>query len=1325
MPALSSYLSLPRRNKVKSVKSPFEVRRLNTPASPNHPYASPDIHDISHGQLPSVDSAASEGAQPIARPRSPSMQMKLEVELTQDSANWFPEHLFPADGAAGVEKSRPEGEPGRNQKQAKAPPSEEESSFYDYYDDEASLTSDDIAKLEALDASSFLNVNSHEVQRPPPLFPSMTYKKTVPAPIKIPSAAFRGAKVQLIHSSAGSQGKTRPSSQASIDELSALSGSTLARALMANSFVLSSDHASRHRSGASSIVQMDSATLPAGEHPFLGSPMIRDRTLSWNPSASPNTPGLVPPVPTNAELVYSPPLHFRREDKPKPSERTGSVKRRSRDSDSLAYFKSPDASMPNDSVPSERLHCIVETSPTIEAPRFADNDSTSVDATAQTTTTRPESVGASSMPQAITPSTATSSTSEKDIGGVLDYYELPISPEPGTTNNGFKLPFSPISEESTSQLSPPALFVEESQRNSRCPSMIVSSSASSGIGRIEWLTRRESFGSAQSPADDKASRLSSLLPIGGRPRSAQFSPDASTASLYSTSSATPSPGGPLSPPPPPRSIFNRERSGSAPSPIRVVRDSSDLQAYNIMVNPLSTPRAALLTFPQTPDLFSPTYSNEVGHDSHTPDDVPQTPNSAFAFQYRNSGMPSITQQVLLTRAGSGARHSRMGSISRTRSVATAPTGNLHAIIPENNSQESLKRSIFNGSPLPSVKDKRETPEGTITSHPDASSSSLRSHHTFGGPSSSGRMPNVTLSRPGTPSEEKGLPSLPISPAGSIDAGMPTALPAIHIPSNEDYSPRQRRTRRSPTITVAHSDVPLVVPPPPPLPPPLPPSSPALSDAVQSQQATRLVTIPPPPPVIPPPLPLQEQPARRYPTDPIGHDRESNYSISIGSPPPYYTVVYEQPNSGTPSTGSSGHEHDPRFAPRQSMSSTFTVDSPSTATARRRTTRAPIGPRGPSQHNRERSSISSVSVPSSTRRTFSAALPSPRFVTPAPKWRGYTLDAAKWTFTSSQLQAIVAHAIRQSAESSSIRLLRQETADVEVPMEIDRLEKRRTDVKTRYKLFARRRAELLDSLSTAVSDNAILALRFVDDLKEVSGSMDKLAEELHSIDEQVAQLNTLVQVHSASALAMALRKLNASFLKEFANTRVLREQIQELETDRDEAWKHCEDAASDLDNLRKQITSSEDPNRRSSHISAVRKSSIRASKAGLSNHRLSSATFSGAKSAFSIDSDIPPDINTDIPTRSSMGLSTDGFTPTSETRAMVRAHEELCEMLGITMNDTRPKRRPRSLIIPPRENEEIPIDRPNSLPAGSRLSEAYNAMIVDRQAILTTLEMLSD
>ena len=105
--------------------------------------------------------------------------------------------------------------------------------------------------------------------------------------------------------------------------------------------------------------------------------------------------------------------------------------------------------------------------------------------------------------------------------------------------------------------------------------------------------------------------------------------------------------------------------------------------------------------------------------------------------------------------------------------------------------------------------------------------------------------------------------------------------------------------------------------------------------------------------------------------------------------------------------------------------------------------------------------------------------------------------------------------------------------------------------------------------------------------------------------------------------------------------------------------------------------------------------------------------------------------------------------------MVRAHEELCEMLGITMADTRP-RRPRSLIVRP-SDEDIPVtrtspeqaptrrsssDRPNSLPGGSRLSETYNAMIVDvshptvvlphcsnyflqRQAILTTLEMLSD
>ena len=77
--------------------------------------------------------------------------------------------------------------------------------------------------------------------------------------------------------------------------------------------------------------------------------------------------------------------------------------------------------------------------------------------------------------------------------------------------------------------------------------------------------------------------------------------------------------------------------------------------------------------------------------------------------------------------------------------------------------------------------------------------------------------------------------------------------------------------------------------------------------------------------------------------------------------------------------------------------------------------------------------------------------------------------------------------------------------------------------------------------------------------------------------------------------------------------------------------------------------------------------------------------------------------------------------------MMRAHEELCEMLGITMQDTRPKRS-RSLIVPSSANTSagaFPVEivvksppppqrreRPTSMPDHSRMSEARTAFTID-------------
>ena len=56
-----------------------------------------------------------------------------------------------------------------------------------------------------------------------------------------------------------------------------------------------------------------------------------------------------------------------------------------------------------------------------------------------------------------------------------------------------------------------------------------------------------------------------------------------------------------------------------------------------------------------------------------------------------------------------------------------------------------------------------------------------------------------------------------------------------------------------------------------------------------------------------------------------------------------------------------------------------------------------------------------------------------------KWKGMTLEAAQWTFTSEQLQETVSRAIRQSAAESFIHIVSTHTHDVELPEELERLE----------------------------------------------------------------------------------------------------------------------------------------------------------------------------------------------------------------------------------------------------------------------------------------------
>ena len=138
-----------------------------------------------------------------------------------------------------------------------------------------------------------------------------------------------------------------------------------------------------------------------------------------------------------------------------------------------------------------------------------------------------------------------------------------------------------------------------------------------------------------------------------------------------------------------------------------------------------------------------------------------------------------------------------------------------------------------------------------------------------------------------------------------------------------------------------------------------------------------------------------------------------------------------------------------------------------------------------------------------------------------QWRGLTLEAAKWSFDSQELHAVVGRAIRQSADPMSIRLLPLDILDTELPAALEDLEVRREEIKARYSYHVRRRRTLMRELAVIAEGTAMPAsvLRLTEELLECVASCDRLSEELYMVSDQIAQIGKLRDGHSASALAM--------------------------------------------------------------------------------------------------------------------------------------------------------------------------------------------------------------
>ena len=144
-----------------------------------------------------------------------------------------------------------------------------------------------------------------------------------------------------------------------------------------------------------------------------------------------------------------------------------------------------------------------------------------------------------------------------------------------------------------------------------------------------------------------------------------------------------------------------------------------------------------------------------------------------------------------------------------------------------------------------------------------------------------------------------------------------------------------------------------------------------------------------------------------------------------------------------------------------------------------------------------------------------------------------------------------------------------------------------------------------------------AQRTLEELRDVAEGLDGAAEELYTVADELAQLQRLRDVHQRSALAMALRKLNSSFLKQVGEVQRLREHVRALEEERDEAWREAQEVAQEFDDFADRMMSDAGPvvwrsgsdymdkeqdgsapRQQVDRVMLARKSSQRASKAGL-------------------------------------------------------------------------------------------------------------------------------
>ncbi|THU88737.1 hypothetical protein K435DRAFT_865976 [Dendrothele bispora CBS 962.96] len=323
--------------------------------------------------------------------------------------------------------------------------------------------------------------------------------------------------------------------------------------------------------------------------------------------------------------------------------------------------------------------------------------------------------------------------------------------------------------------------------------------------------------------------------------------------------------------------------------------------------------------------------------------------------------------------------------------------------------------------------------------------------------------------------------------------------------------------------------------------------------------------------------------------------------STGSPKNTLAVISESPVQSDPLQ--SVHSDDGHHEVTNSTLIAVPAPPPLTGVPTSTTTASPIPSRAPSPaaqpspvHSSEPSlppdplPVTSSPVPSPRTRVVSkqaTLLPPPqiKFESMQIQWKGLPLEAALWTFDSQELQNIVSRAIRSSAQESFIRLLSIKQLDDELPTELERLKNLKATTQAKYRFNAQRRTMLLQALMSYSETSGggekdgggggATAGRLASQLSETTIECDKLSQDLVGIMDQMGQIQRLLDVHWASALAIALRKLNGSYGKRTADLREARQRISHLEGELDDAWQEAEKMAQEIDDINALDSDSED------------------------------------------------------------------------------------------------------------------------------------------------------